>query len=190
MSMLTAAFADPVLDAQRCFRAVLDAMSRPGQVHTIGGVEPPAPLGVAAAAVLLTVADHETPMWLGTDIASVRPWLEFHCGSPVVADPSDATFALSIGLPDLGAFPAGSHEAPEASATLIVQLPALEGGPTLRLTGPGIRADATIAPMGLPPDFVAQWSRNRALFPAGVDLVLCAGDRLAAFPRTLSIAEV
>ena len=82
------------------------------------------------------------------------------------------------------------EEAPEASATLIVQLPALEGGPTLRLTGPGIRADATIAPMGLPPDFVAQWSRNRALFPAGVDLVLCAGDRLAAFPRTLSIAEV
>jgi alpha-D-ribose 1-methylphosphonate 5-triphosphate synthase subunit PhnH len=43
---------------------------------------------------------------------------------------------------------------------------------------------------GLPGDFVARWAANHALFPRGVDLVLCAGERLAALPRSVAIEEV
>ena len=42
---------------------------------------------------------------------------------------------------------------------------------------------------GLPADFPAQWAVNNAQFPRGVDVVLCAGDRLAALPRTTRISE-
>ena len=58
-------FAEPVADAQTTFRAVLDAMARPGTIHQVGAnLSPPAPLDPATAAVLLTLADNETPLWL------------------------------------------------------------------------------------------------------------------------------
>ena len=39
------------------------------------------------------------------------------------------------------------------------------------------------------PAFVAAWAANRARFPRGVDVVLCAGDRIAALPRSVTIEE-
>ncbi|HZF78124.1 MAG TPA: phosphonate C-P lyase system protein PhnH [Acetobacteraceae bacterium] len=42
---------------------------------------------------------------------------------------------------------------------------------------------------GLPPGFVAAWGANRARFPRGIDVILCAGDRVAALPRTVRIEE-
>lgn len=186
---LTAGFADPVHDAQRCFRSVLDAMSRPGLVRTVSGVAHPRPLCVASASVLLTLVDHETPFWLDPDADTARDWIAFHCGTPVVADPSRCSFALALGLPDLMRFPTGTHEGPETSATVIVQLPALTGGPAFRLRGPGLKDSAILKPAGLPTNFASLWHRNRTLFPGGIDLILCAADTLAALPRTVSIEE-
>ena len=186
---LTAGFAAPVLDAQQCFRAVLDAMAHPGHIHTVSGVVPPAPLCVASAAVLLTLVDHETPFWLASDATAARNWIAFHCGAPNVDQPAHAAFALSLGWPEPALFNAGTHEAPETSATVIVQLPALTSGTPLRLRGPGLRTSALLAPMGLPADFLAVWRRNRGKFPAGVDLILCAGADVAALPRTVIIEE-
>jgi alpha-D-ribose 1-methylphosphonate 5-triphosphate synthase subunit PhnH len=186
---LTAGFADPVQDAQRCFRAVLDAMSRPGRIAGVGGVVPPEPLCAATAAVLLTLIDHETPFWLDPDAQAAGEWIAFHCGAPLVAAPGDAIFALSLGLPDLNRFRTGTHEGPELSATIVVQLPSLTGGTALRLSGPGLKDSAIIAPTGLPADFPLRWRRNRGLFPAGIDLILCAGDTVAALPRTVLVEE-
>lgn len=186
---LTAGFADPVQDAQRCFRAVLGAMSRPGRVATVTGVQPPAPLCVASAAVLLTLIDHETPFWLAPDAGAAHPWIAFHCGAPAAPAEQAAAFALSLGLSDLVRFNAGTHEGPETSATIVVQLPSLTGGRPLRLRGPGLKDSAVISPTGLPVDFPAIWQGNRSLFPAGIDLILCAGNTLAALPRTISVQE-
>jgi alpha-D-ribose 1-methylphosphonate 5-triphosphate synthase subunit PhnH len=63
------------------------------------------------------------------------------------------------------------------------------GGPHLRLSGPGIKGDATLAVSPLPKDFVAQWAANHAGFPLGVDLIFAADARLAALPRSTAIVE-
>jgi len=184
-----AGFADPVHDAQTCFRAVLDAMSHPGRIMRVSGVTAPPPLSNAAGAVLLTLVDHETPLWLDPDAHAARAWIEFHCGTSIVSNQDACGFALTLSLPALDRLPAGTHESPETSATVICQVAGFDTGRTLRLSGPGLREPALLTINGLPRDFVSIWRRNHALFPRGVDLILCAGDRLTALPRSVTIEE-
>jgi alpha-D-ribose 1-methylphosphonate 5-triphosphate synthase subunit PhnH len=183
-------FADPVRDAQSTFRAVLDAMARPGQLHHAGqNLVAPEPLDRATAAVLLTLVDNETPIWLDPAAAQARDWLAFHCGAAIVDAPDKAAFALGLSLPDLETLPAGTHESPESSATLILQVRALGTGTRYRLSGPGLRVPAPLSVTGLPGDFLHIWQQNRTLYPRGVDLVLCADATLTALPRSVTIEE-
>ena len=104
--------------------------------------------------------------------------------------PTDAAFVLAAGAPPaLATLNAGTEEEPERGATLIIQVAALEEGRGWRLTGPGIEHEHRLHVEGMPAGFIAEWVANRALFPRGVDVVLCAGDRLAALPRTVAITE-
>lgn len=184
-------FAEPVADAQTTFRAVLDAMARPGTIHQVGAnLSPPAPLDPATAAVLLTLTDNETPLWLDERATKAREWLAFHCGAVTSQQPAEAEFALALALPELAAFSSGTDEAPESSTTLIVQLAALGSGTRYRLAGPGLREPILFAATGLPANFPAMWQSNHALFPRGVDLVLCAGTTVTALPRSVSVEGV
>lgn len=190
MTDLTPGFADPVRDSQSCFRAVLDAMARPGQVLRIpAGTEPPAPLCPAAAAVLLTLVDNETSLWLDPAAGRARDWIAFHTGAPAAGQIGRAAFALALTVPDIAALHPGTHEEPETSATLILQVASLAEGSAFRLSGPGLRSTATLRVDGLGAGFIDAWAANRIRFPLGVDVILCAGDLIAALPRTVSIEE-
>jgi alpha-D-ribose 1-methylphosphonate 5-triphosphate synthase subunit PhnH len=190
MTALTPGFADPVLDSQACFRAVLDALARPGTIHAVAApAEPPAPLDRATAAVLLTLADGDTPVWLDDAARAAAPWLAFHCGA-TLAGQGEAAFAVALSPVPLASLAAGSDEAPQDGATLVLQVRALGEGAAVRLSGPGLARPAVLRADGLPPGFAAEWAANRARFPRGVDVVLCAGDRLAALPRTVTVEDV
>jgi alpha-D-ribose 1-methylphosphonate 5-triphosphate synthase subunit PhnH len=186
-----AGFADPVLDAQRTFRALLDAMAHPGRVVTLAPLEAPAPLGAASAAVCLTLLDLDTPVWLdpAAATAEVVAYLRFHCGAPVAGAPAAARFAViadAPAMPSLNAFDPGTDERPDLSATLVIQVAGLVGGHGPRLTGPGIEREARLEVVGAP----ALWSgldANLSRFPRGVDVVLCAERRLVALPRTTRV---
>ena len=183
-------FADPVHDAQSTFRAVLDALSRPGTVHTLGaGLTAPAPLMASTAAVLLAFIDADTPTWIAPAFASARYWIAFHCGTDVAAEPSGAAFVLCDTWPDLAGLRTGTDEAPEDGATVLLQVAGFGAGRPLVLEGPGLREPAQFAVDGLPDEFVEAWTRNHALHPRGVDLVLCAGDQVAALPRSTAVKE-
>ncbi len=125
-----AGFADPVQHSQAIFRCVLDAMASPGVSREIP-VMPyaPAPLNAASTAVALTLLDDSTTVWLdaAADTEAVREFLAFHCGCPIVTRSNEAAFALVAGpMPSLDNFDYGSDEFPENSATVIVQVAALE----------------------------------------------------------------
>ncbi len=186
MSALLPGFGEAVLDAQGSFRAVLGAMAEPGTVHRVGGVVPPAPLDVATAAVLLTLVDGETTLHLDPAAMPAAEWVRFHCGAPEVGR-AEAAFVLTVGSVELGGLATGNDEAPEGSATCIAQAGALGVGTAYRLRGPGVLHSRLVRVAGLPEDFVAMWAANHALFPRGVDLVLCAGDAVMALPRSVSV---
>lgn len=181
-------FADPVAGAQATFRTVLDAMARPGRIATAGmDLTPPTPLGQAAAAVLLALVDHDTKLFITPEYERTREWVAFHSGASFAAELCDSAFVLARTMPDIAAIPAGSYEAPEQSATLILEVASLTQGARYRLSGPGLRSPAILSVDGLAADFVALWSENRQQYPRGVDLILCAGAALAALPRSITI---
>ncbi|AEG93344.1 phosphonate C-P lyase system protein PhnH [Ramlibacter tataouinensis] len=185
--------ADPVRDAQRAFRAALEALSRPGRVHAVGAPIAGLALGPALSHLLLALADEDTPVWWQQPDAALQQWLRFHTGARVAASPREAAFAVvrdAQRLAALDGFTAGSLASPEGSCTLIVELPSLAGGPVLQAHGPGIRERQAIAPAGLPERFWAQWQANHAAFPQGVDVFFTCGDQVMGLPRTTRISRL
>jgi alpha-D-ribose 1-methylphosphonate 5-triphosphate synthase subunit PhnH len=190
---LTGGFTEPVFHAQSVFKLMMDAMARPGTVQTVSSdAVAPAPLGMAAGAIALTLCDHDTPVWLSAGLlkSAVSEWLRFHTGAAVTPDKAEARFAFvesGAALSSFGLFAAGTQEYPDRSTTLVVELADLEGGRGLALMGPGIKSVTDIAPLGLPDTFIRLWTENRALFPRGIDIVLTSGSRLLCLPRTTKI---
>ena len=191
-TLLAPGLADPSHDAQRLFRSVLDAFSHPGRVVELRDAPVgPGTLSPAAAAFLLTFADRETPLWLeaGVDKQEVRDFLRFHAGAPLVHAREAATFAVIIaggGEPFAG-FAIGTDTYPDRAATLVIEVPALEGGRATIWRGPGIDGEIQVAIDGLGDGFWPAWTANHALFPCGVDLVFASGSRLIALPRSVAV---
>lgn len=181
---LDGGFANPPADASRAFRAAMTAMARPGTLQTVEDVNQAVGLSPAAAILVLTLCDHETPLYLGEslDTPELRNWVAFHTGAPIAAK-AGAMFALGTwaDLAPLGDYSQGTPEYPDRSATLIVEMSELlaEGA---TLSGPGIK---TTAQLSLP-DAQAM-ALNNGQFPLGVDLFLTAGTQLAAVPRSTKI---
>ena len=121
---LSGGFADPATQSAHAFRSVMEAMARPGTIQDIEGAAPPAPLSPAMGAVLLTLCDTETPVYLAGDMdcEAARAWLAFHTGAPFVG-PAHCMFAVGKwdALAPLAVYPIGTSEYPDRSATLIVE---------------------------------------------------------------------
>ncbi|MCJ8138761.1 phosphonate C-P lyase system protein PhnH [Falsirhodobacter halotolerans] len=183
---LSGGFADPARQSAHAFRAVMEAMARPGTLHDLTGAVAPG-LSVAAATVILTLTDGTTPLHLAgaADTEALRRWVAFHTGAPLVGA-EQAAFAVGrwADLLPVDRFSVGVPAYPDRSATLIVEVPTLSAmGP--RLTGPGIATAATLAL----PD-IAAFQANRALFPLGFDTILTCGARLAALTRSTNVEAV
>lgn len=187
-----AGFTDPVQQSQQAFRVLLDAMARPGRIVSLEQeVGHPDGLAPALAAALLTLCDLDTPVWLGPgfDTAPVRDWLRFHTGAPLISTPGQAAVALlssdqEIVLDD---FSFGTDEAPERGATLLIQVPALDGTAAMTWRGPGIK-DAQAMPLcGLPPTFWRQRAMLGSAFPRGLDIYLSSGGDIIGLPRSTTI---
>lgn len=185
-------FKDPVQDAQQTFRALLDALARPGIAQKTVSLTSPEGLTPGCAAACLTLLDLETVVWLQPGIPdAVQSWLVFHTGCRFTAQPQTADFAV-IGnvetMPRLDEFSWGTAEYPEASTSLLLQLPSLQGPRSITLQGPGI-LDAITLQTPLSADFWQQWQEMTATYPLGLDAWWFAGNQVLGLPRTARIAS-
>lgn len=189
-------FTNPELDSQRVFRTLLTALSEPGRVCSLPvPLDVPPPLAAGAGAACLALADFDTPLWLDAALRAsndVCEFVRFHCGSPLVDSPSEATLALvsdAETLPELAEFQAGDIENPERAATLIVQVREIDDSGGFTLSGPGVKGTRNVRLTGVRRDFVAQLARNHARFPLGVDLFCVADRNIVGLPRTIEVGS-
>ena len=184
-NILSGGFADATIQSAHAFRSVMEAMARPGTIQNLEGASPPSPLSPAAGAVLLTLCDTETPLYLAgcMDCDDVRAWVSFHVGAPFVG-PEHSMFAIGTwgALAPLSRYPIGTPEHPDRSATLIVDSPPLSQTGA-KLTGPGIKDQARLS---LPE--LNAFQANRALFPLGLDFIFTCTRHVAALPRTTEVS--
>lgn len=185
---LVPGFGNPVDDAQQVFRATLQAFAHPGQIRSLpvtSGL--PDGLSPALAALLLTLADPDTPVWMPPGVpAAARAFLRFHCGCPLTDDLRVASFVCvpaGHAMPALADCAQGEPAFPDRSATLLVEVASLAEGDTFTLRGPGIEHTQTLRAAGLPSDFRRAWRANNAGFPLGIDLLLASGDKFCALTR-------
>ena len=179
-------FTDAPVQAAFAFRSAMTVMARPGEIRVLEGSAPPAPLGVAAGTLVLTLCDPDTGIFLAGafDNKDLRDWITFHTGAPLV-DAEDADFAVGAwgDLIPLDGYKVGTSEYPDRSCTLIAELPHLSAqGATLR--GPGIKQSAALSV----PD-AGRLAINAAQYPLGLDFFFTCGTAVAGLPRSTSGTE-
>ncbi|HTV86364.1 MAG TPA: phosphonate C-P lyase system protein PhnH [Dyella sp.] len=131
--MMLGAFADPVFDSQRTFRQLLQAMARPAVPRTLPVLPPSvASIAPAAMAIVLTLCDATTGVWLQEPHEEAVGHIRFHAGLKLVDPPEQADFAVisnPLSMPPLHTFALGDPRYPDRSASLIIQATAIDAFP-------------------------------------------------------------
>ena len=188
-------FADPVIQSQHIFHQAMMALANPGTVRRLEAlIDAPQPLSHGAAALVLALADYETPVWLDAPLcaqADVAQFIRFHTGAKIVDVPDQAAFAL-VSAPaaldtGLQQFAQGNAEYPDRSTTFILQLDVILADEGFSLSGPGVPGRRKLSFAPLLPDFARQWQINHAAFPCGVDVFGVAGVELIGLTRSLKL---
>ena len=162
---------------QATFRALLNAMSRPG---TTGNLTPLDQGGrfAAALSVLEALVDHEVSFAVVPERPEIAEIVLRQTGSHLAA-PAVADYVLCDAdslVQSIDAAKTGDLEYPDRGATIVCLGESVTEGASLRLSGPGIRDTSTVSVAGFTPEAVAAFRRVNAGVPLGIDLVLVAPD--------------
>jgi alpha-D-ribose 1-methylphosphonate 5-triphosphate synthase subunit PhnH len=186
-------------DSQLVFRAVLEALARPGTAMAL----PSGPLRVLAPAMVpvFALADLGTGVCVLDNEIPPSPG-EFEHWADALATatsaplwPAELARLVAALRPvtddEVRGFCRGTPEAPEDAALVSLAVADVTGGDRRwRLSGPGIAGTATLAPRGLPDSFVAARTEAVGGYPAGIDVLLVTDDfRVVGLPRTTTITE-
>lgn len=196
MSVAKEAVFDAVFDSQRSFRALLEAMSRPGTIVRLPVPEyhsTPAGLLPHSLTVALTLCDTRVTLgWILPASADEELWREYftlNLSSPIV-DEAHADFVICAGgefRSEFSTLRVGEPEYPEHGATAIVQVAGFHGAAAtpLGLSGPGIDGATKLPIDGLDRRLVDARNTLCREYPIGIDLFFLApSGEVASIPRS------
>ncbi len=178
-------------EAHSAFRAVLDALARPGTVTRL----PDGPLRSVPATLLpvLALADLGTPVCVLENDGRWADAVAVATDAPNVGlGQARLVAAVRPMAPDeLRALRRGSAATPEDAALACIPVTDVDGGRRRwRVSGPGTVSGSAIAPAGLPDGFTEARADAVAQFPVGIDLLLVAPDgRIVGLPRSSTLTE-
>lgn len=111
----------------------------------------------------------------------------------VLSQPPEWVFA-DPSLHDLTDIPAGTREAPETGATVVIAVNALSETPLqdpdtlcIRTRGAGLKTPGQLYVTGLQRGIIQDHIAWHTEYPCGVDILLCADRNVAALPRHLAL---
>jgi alpha-D-ribose 1-methylphosphonate 5-triphosphate synthase subunit PhnH len=196
-----------VFDSQAAFRALLDALSRPGSVCRLPDCSyKGAPRGFCAPAlsILKTLCDHRVSFSVGGGSGDSQwmRYLEANLATPFKGA-EEADYVLFDGTrfdEDFALLKRGSAEFPETSATAVLCVGRLAEGVgenagentprscRLVLTGPGVRERASLTLAGFDHRYTEERGRANRFPPMGIDLFLVDPEgRVAGIPRSSAV---
>lgn len=193
---------DPVRDAQKHYRTLLQCTARPGSIGQLDDVvlDIPPRLNRASAFLALALLGADTSFYVaGGDERAAQFLRRETLAMPVGAEQADFLF---LSLPEqveaIGRARAGDLAFPEQGATLVMQVGGLSPAPMadalrLTLTGPGIETHTDAYVSGAPEALFEMLKERNAEFPLGIDAYLTCdslsvGPCVLALPRTTRAA--
>ncbi len=187
---------DPVHDAQRHFRGLLDSMAHPGQIRDLD-CQPLAPadgLDPAAAAVTLALLNRDCTFAAFGYPDAVIDYLRQNTRCPLARSGSEAEYLLfardSVDLAVLASANTGDPAYPETGATVLIQVNALAPGGlgadtlTVTLQGPGVDGSIRFQMSGVSSAVLGILREKNDEYPLGVDTIFTCGERLVSMPRS------
>jgi len=175
---------DPVGDTQSCYRALVDATSRPGTIHRV-----PSP---ADRVVVATLADEE--IGLSTPDDRLREAL---AGTGRLHEtPRDEARLVHVRGSTGGTVrdvPRGTLKDPSLGATVVYRIEELDERPgnadgttAVTVSGPGVPGERTFT-LSLPAAELRAIADAQGAYPRGIDAVFATEDHIAALPRSVTI---
>ncbi len=178
---------DPVGDTQETFRAMVDAMARPGTVQAV-------PAEPADHAVAVTLVDNEVTFH--TRDETLASALEAaNRLTPAPASEADIVHLKGDRPQALRDASRGTLKEPSDGATIIYRVGAIhdtarEGHVGLRLRGPGVPDERSLGLDGVSADVLDATADANAAFPRGVEVLVTAEQTIAAVPRSATLEVV
>ena len=178
---------------QRAFRALLDAMARPGTIQQLPEACVTDGVWGSALVVMQCLLDHEVTFAVEADDRSVAEQILRRTGARTAAL-ADASYVLADAAHAVAVIEGareGELEEPEHSATVVIVVSSVTGGTTrAALTGPGIATVMALELDGIERSALSALLERNAVFPSGIDTVFVdLTGRVVCVPRSTRIEQ-
>lgn len=186
-----------IFDSQKNFRAIMDAMSKPGKVKKLTEhkfINYPANFNPYVLSVLKTLGDNSVSF--SAPVEALK-YIELNT-LMVTENLKKADYHVFYGdryLNEIMDVKIGTAEFPEDSATLVISVEDIKEGTSsglsARLKGPGIKDFNDITFKGLDIRYMADIKELNSSYPLGIDVILVGLDgSIACISRTTRLEVV